>query len=243
MQLALLNVFLAASTVRNILHRPQPPGESSPSPSAGEENKDQTSRSIPTWYPNHVWSVDRTIVPRWGFWRTYVLVASDHFSKKIISVVPLEGPNAGWVVEALTKSFEGYGTPRHLITDQEPVFRSSAFADLLERHSVKHRFGGVGKQESIAVTERAIKTLKYEWLKRAAIIKGYNHLEVLSHSFEEWCNDWQPHMTLQGARPADVFAGKESINLQRDAKRIPPKIERRVFPETRTTAYRLAKAA
>jgi transposase InsO family protein len=167
----------------------------------------------------------------------------DHFSRKIISVVPLEGPNAVWVVEALTKPFEGYGTPRHLITDREPVFRSSAFADLLERGSVKHRLGAIGKHGSIAVTERAIKTLRYEWLHRVPIIKRYDHLAHLCQSFEEWYNRWGPHMTLEGARPEDIFAGKEPVHPPRDAKRIPPRIERRVFAEARTTAYRLGKAA
>ena len=145
------------------------------------------------------------------------------------------------MVEALTKSLEGYGIPRHLITDQEPVFRSSAFADLLERHSVKHRFGAVGKQGSIAVTERAIKTLKYEWLYRVPLIKNYNHLEELCHSFEEWYNRWRPHMTLQGSRPGDVFAGKKPVSLARDAKRIPPKIERHGHSDTPKTGMRTTR--
>ena len=113
--LGLLNVFLGASTVRNILRQPQPPSDSLPSPTDAKETDAVPARSIPAWYPNHVWSVDRTIVPRWGFRPTYVLVAIDHFSRKIVSVTPLEGPNAGWTIEAMTKSFDEYGSSRKKI--------------------------------------------------------------------------------------------------------------------------------
>jgi transposase len=59
-QLALLNLFLAASTVRNIINQPKPrkTPKSSPKP---KEVQDE-ARSIPAWYPNHVWSIDTTMV-------------------------------------------------------------------------------------------------------------------------------------------------------------------------------------
>jgi transposase InsO family protein len=75
-------------------------------------------------------------VTRWAFWPTYVLVAIDHFSRKIVSVMPLEGPNAGWMIEAMTESFEKHGSPKHIVSDQEPVFRSGAFSDLLEKSEI-----------------------------------------------------------------------------------------------------------
>ena len=40
---------------------------------------------------------------------TRVLVAIDHFSRAVMAVVPLEGPNAGWVVEAMEEAFLQYG--------------------------------------------------------------------------------------------------------------------------------------
>jgi hypothetical protein len=53
-QLALLNIFIAASTVRNILNRPMP---KDPAPNPDKKNREASvdeSRSIPAWYPNHV---------------------------------------------------------------------------------------------------------------------------------------------------------------------------------------------
>jgi hypothetical protein len=41
-----------------------------------------------------------------------------------------------------------------------------------------------GEHGSIAVTERIIKTLKYEWLRCVPIIKGFDHLTLLCIEFE-----------------------------------------------------------
>ncbi len=62
----------------------------------------------------------------------------------------------------------------------------------------------IGKYGSIAVTERVIKTLKSEWLKRVPIIRGFDHLPRLCDEFCDWYNEWRPHMTLDAARPDDV---------------------------------------
>ncbi len=102
-----------------------------------------------------------------------------------MAAVPLEGPNAGWVCDALDEAFRAFGPPRHLISDHEGVFIGAAFKELLDSWRVKHRFGAVGKHGSIAVTERVIKTLKYEWLFRVPLIRGFDHLEQLCVSRED----------------------------------------------------------
>jgi transposase len=172
-QLKLLGIFLSASTVRNILNRPEP-RKTPRKATKPKKTEDKTeSRSIPAWYPNHVWSIDTTIVRKWGLFAVHVCVIIDHFSRKVVAAVPLEGPNAGWVVNAMDEAIEKYGSPKHIITDQGSVFISEAFAECLKNNNhIKHRLGAIGKKGSIAVTERANKTLKYCWLKRVPIIKG-----------------------------------------------------------------------
>jgi transposase InsO family protein len=158
-------------------------------------------------------------------------------------IAPLEGPNAGWIIEALEQAMRKHGAPKHMISDQAPVFTSDAFAELLRQWNVKPRFGAVGKHGSIAVTERVIKTLKYEWLKRVPLIKGFDHLTFLCTEFENWYNVWRPHMTLAGRRPDDPYYDRKPEELRRDAKAVPNNIERHVFQETRLTVYRLKNAA
>ncbi len=108
---------------------------------------------------------------------------------------------------------------------------------------ISQRIRTVGKSESIAVTERVIKTLKYEWLRRIPLIKGFDHLTLLCSEFENWYNTWRPHMTLEGLRPDDFYYKRQPETPNRKTKTVPSNIERHVFAETRLTAYRLKAAA
>jgi transposase len=139
-QLALLNIFISASTVRNILKRPKP-RKPYGFPVASTKTEEKTeARSIPAWYPNHVWSVDTTMVLCWGFWPIHIFVVIGHFSRKVMSVTSLEGPNAGWINNALESAIEEHGAPKHIISDQAGVFTGNVFAELLDSWNVKHRF-------------------------------------------------------------------------------------------------------
>ena len=242
-QLALLNIFISASTVRNILQRSKPRNTPTSFEIPREAQEKTESRSIPAWYPNHVWSVDTTMVLCWGLRPIHILVVIDHFSRKVMSVTPLEGPNAGWINNALESAIEKHGAPKHIISDQASVFVGDAFAELLRQWNIKPRFGAVGKHGSIAVTERVIKTLKYEWLKHVPLIKRFDHLTLLCTQFESWYNAWRPHMALEGLRPDDLYYDRKPEKPSRDAKAVPGNIERHVFRETRLTAYRLRNAA
>ena len=170
-------------------------------------------------------------------------MAIDHFSRKVACAFPLEGPNVRWIIEALERAIHRHGAPKHIISDQASVFTGDAFAELLKQRDIEPRFGAVGQHGSIAVTARVIKTLKYEWLQRVSIIKGFDHLTVLCTEFENWYNIWRPHMTLEGFRPDDLYHGHKPEMPRRDAKTVPSNIEHHVFAETRLTAYRLKTAA
>ena len=237
MTLWALGVFVAASTVRNIVLRPKP--RTAPA-AVRQATQEQISRQVVARYPNHVWSVDRTRVWRWGVWPTWVLVAVDHHSRMVTAARPLEGPNAGWVVDVLEQPFLQHGMPKQIITDQEGVFVSGAFEGLLRRWTVKQRFGAVGQHGSIAVTERAIWTLKYEWLTRVPVIRGLDHLAELLGDFGLWYNDYRGHATLGGAVPEMIHRGEQWTKPEKSAKVIPTSVERRVFADTQITAYRLA---
>ena len=232
-----LGVFISATTVRDILLRPRPQA-SAPAPALAE--KPAKPREIIARYPNHVWSADRTRVMRWGVWPTWILVAIDHFSRAVMAVAPLEGPNAGWVVDVLESAFLRHGPPKHLISDQEGIFTGEAFAELLSDWDIKHRLGAVGKHGSIAVTERLIWTLKHEWLARVVLIRGLDHLGELLADFEQYYNECRCHQRLGGATPAMIWRGQTWRKPDRSAKQIPGPIRMRHFPEQRITVYELA---
>jgi len=237
MTLWVLGVFVSATTVRDILLRPRPEAST---PAPAEARQLEKPKQIVARHPNHVWSVDRTRVRRWGIWPTWVLVAIDHFSRAVMAVVPLEGPNAGWVVGAMEEAFAQHGAPRHLISDQEGVFISDAFQDLLIPWDVQQRFGAVGKHGSIAVTERLIWTLKREWLARVVVIRGLEHLGELLADFEVYYNQHRCHQRLNGATPSMMYQGRDWQKPDRSAERVVGPIRLRHFREQRITIYELA---
>jgi putative transposase len=237
MTLWVLGVFVSATTTRDILLRPKPQASTPVPAQAKEAGK---PRQIIARYPNHVWSVDRTRVMRWGIWPTWVLVAIDHFSRAVMAVVPLEGPNAGWVIDALEQAFLRHGPPKHLVSDQEGVFVGELFAQLLRDWNVKHRLGAVGKHGSIAVTERLIWTLKREWLARVPLIRGLDHLIELLVDFEEYYNECRCHQRLGGATPSMIYEGGSWQKPDRSAKTLRHPIRLRHFREQRITVYELA---
>ena len=67
-QLALLNIFISASTVRNILKRPKPRKVPASTKITKKIPEEAEERPIPAWYPNHVWSIDTTRFLYWGTW-------------------------------------------------------------------------------------------------------------------------------------------------------------------------------
>ena len=58
-------------------------------------------------------------------------------------MTPLEGPNAGWINNALESAIEKYGAPKHIISDQASVFTGDVFAELLDSWNIKPRLGAV----------------------------------------------------------------------------------------------------
>ena len=90
------------------------------------------------------------------------------------------------------------------------------------------------------MTERVIRTLKHEWLRRVPVIKGLDHLEILLAEFACYYNSWRPHTTLEGTVPELIHAGQQWSPPPGTAKLVPAGIERRFFPETRVTGFRLA---
>ena len=80
----------------------------------------------------------------------------------------------------------------------------------------------------------------WRWLRRVPVIRGLDQLEILLADFVCYCNSWRPHMTLEGAVPELIHAGREWQVPPRTAKAVPAHIERRFFPETRVTGFRLA---
>jgi transposase InsO family protein len=156
----------------------------------------------------------------------------------VVCVAPLERPNAGWIIKVLERAMQEHGTPTHIISGQASIFVGDVFAEPLKQRNIKPRLGAVGKRGSIAVTGRVIKTLKYEWHECVPVIKGFDHLRLLCAEFENWCNAWRPHMTLEGLRPDDSCHERSPQEPTPDAKNVPCGIKQPVsVPPPQDSGY------
>jgi hypothetical protein len=81
--------------------------------------------------------------------------------------------------------------------------------------------GAIGKQGSIAVVERFIKTLKLEGLRMLAVVPLLRRaLQRELSLYGQWYNEARPHTTLAGATPEEVYFARRSTCRHRASSHV-----------------------
>ena len=177
--LARAGLHLSATTVGRMLKEP-------PHLVAKRQEVVSTGRVVTAKGPNHVWHFDLTTVPIVsGFWASWlpfalpqcwpfcwwVAVAIDHYSRRLISIVTFpKKPDSRAIRRFLESGIRSVGaTPDYLICDKDRTFWCKTFRSWCRRKGIRPRYGAVGKHGSIAVVERAIRTLKDECTRRILV--------------------------------------------------------------------------
>jgi transposase InsO family protein len=152
------------------------------------------------------------MLQRWPFcW--WVLVILDHFSRAAVGfAVFTSQPTAEQVCAALDLAVRRAGrAPKYTVTDQGAQF-AGELRGWCARNGVKPRFGAVGRYGSIAVIERAIRTIKEEGLRRILVPMNLAAMRSELVRLFEWYNLARPHMHLSGAAPAEALHGRTPAN-------------------------------
>jgi putative transposase len=213
--LARAGLHLGQTTVGRMLNRSprfEPPrSQSGPSP-----------RVVHAKQINHIWHVDLTTVPiGGGFWTTWlplavpqcwplcwwVAVVVDHFSRRVMGIATFSGQPTSVAIRAfLGRTIQqAGGPPKHLICDIGSQFWCAGFKAWCRRRGIRPRFGAVGKQGSIAVVERFIRTLKTSCTRRLLVPLCRESFRRELTVFAEWYNEHRPHATLGGRTPNEVY--------------------------------------
>lgn len=118
------------------------------------------------------------------------------------------------VREFLDRAIQQVGTaPKHLVCDQGPQFTDTAFKTWCKRRlGRKPRYGAVGKQGSIAVIERFVRTLKDTYLRKITIPYNRHHMGSEMTAFIQWYNAFRPHESLEGATPLELYESHTPAN-------------------------------
>jgi putative transposase len=216
--LARAGLHLAASTVGRMLASPPPPEPAQPV-------KPATPRRVRATRPNEVWHCDLSIVPIVsGFWTPWpphalpqcwpfcwwIAAIVDQFSRRIMGTATFrKQPTSEQVRAFFGRTVHAAGTmPKHLITDKGKQFDCHGFRRWCSRHGIQVRYGAVGRQGSIAVVERTIRTLK-ELLRMLVLIPMCaaafrRDLQLIV----DWYNAHRPHAALNGRTPNEVYFAK-----------------------------------
>jgi putative transposase len=232
--LARAGLHLGPTTVRRMQHNtpwPEPRNVLQP-----------TRRTVTARKPNQLWHVDLTTVPTaLGFWTAWIPfalpqvwpfcwwvgIAVDHFSRRLMGfAVYRRLPSASAVRRFLEGAFRRAGEkPAHFISDQGTQFTEKGFRRWCRRHGIRHRFGALGKYGSLAVIERAIRSIKSECTRRLSVVPfrlaAFEHELTLYFS---WYNGNRPHIWLRGATPDEMY------HRRRPAIRAPRFESRRRWP-------------
>ena len=169
--LARAGLHLGPTTVRRLMVDLRPP--------EAREVCQAAPRVMTVRKPNHLWHVDLTTVPTalgfWASWLPFALpqvwlfcwwlaVAVDHFSSRVMGfAVYRRLPSSAAVRGFPERAFRSAGArPDCFITYQGSQFTDRGFRRWCRRYGMKHRFGALGKYGSLAVIERAIRSIKSE---------------------------------------------------------------------------------
>lgn len=138
------------------------------------------------------------------------MVVLDHYSRRIMGFgIFRKEPKSVEVRNCLGQAMAAMGTsPRHLISDKGSQFwPCSGYKRWCRQHKIRPRFGAIGKHGSIAVIERAQRSLK-EALRWTFIPTRRNNMHTEMTILLGWYNQHRPHMALAGKTPDEVYFDK-----------------------------------
>jgi transposase InsO family protein len=184
----------------------------------------------PTWPPDHVWSIDHTVVPTgaglWTPWLPFSLPQSwpfcfwvsvilDNFSRRPMGFGVFHwAPSARQICSMLDVAVARAGhPPKYVVTDQGVQFREE-YRDWCRLHGVKPRYGAVGRCGSIAVIERFMLTLKSEYFRKILVPYGLEAMQAAAARFMSWYCESRPHQALGGATPDEMYFGKRPAHSE-----------------------------
>ncbi|MHC5212509.1 MAG: transposase [Planctomycetota bacterium] len=182
-------------------------------------------RQVVAKAPNHVWSLDLTVVPtnsgfctllrpfawlqRWPFCFWVAVVADQHSRRAMGFAVFRQVPKARDVTTLLRRAITAArATPRYVLTDRGKQFTSAEFKQWCRRRGIRPRYGAVGRPASIAVVERLIRSIKDECTRRLVMPMETKALRRELALYLHWYNYHRPHQGLEGRTPDEVHSGR-----------------------------------
>ncbi len=199
-QLARLGVKVSRSSVQRIVRRgPRDPVEPEQTVTA------LVGRTLLAKRPNHVWMIDFTRIgvifrPLW------VGAVIDAYSRRVLAIGAIRGaPTGAFGVMLFRRAITSNGSPRWLVSDQDPVLRGGLVQRFLTRSGILRRYGAVGKSGSIGLIERFWRSMKEEYVSHLFLYRSTKALGVRLERYRRWFNGERPHQGQGQRTPDDIY--------------------------------------
>jgi hypothetical protein len=117
-----------------------------------------------------------------------------------------KAPTSVEVRSCLGRAIGAAGTaPRYLVSDKgSQFFPTAGYKKWCRHRGIRPRFGALGKHGSIAVLERAVRTIK-EALQRIMVPTRREAMRTELVIVLDWYNQHRPHSALGGKTPDEVY--------------------------------------
>ncbi len=140
----------------------------------------------------------------------------DHFSRAVVGFALFHDcPTSRDIQRVLERAIgrAGHG-PRYVITDKGRQFWYHAFKRWCRHRAIRPRFGAVGKQGSIAVVERFIRSMKAECTRPVRVPLQMNAMRHEVGLYTFWYNKYRPNQALGGRTPWEVSVDLRPANAR-----------------------------
>jgi hypothetical protein len=91
-------------------------------------------------------------------------------------------------------------------------FWNPSFKQWCKRKNIRPRFGAVGQHGSIALIERFIRSMKYEYLRHILVPMHITWMRQEVVCYIDWYNRHRPHQGLDGATPLEIYQNAAPAN-------------------------------
>ena len=161
---------------------------------------------------NLVWAADLTGKTTHDARAHAVLCILEHASRAVLWLEALPSKSSWALLARLTQAIRRYGKPRALRTDNEAVFTSRTFRLGLLLLGIRHQRIDPHCPWQNGRVERFFGTLKRKLDRLAA--DSRDALNLALGEFRFFYNHVRPHRNLDGATPAEAWAGVNPYGLR-----------------------------
>lgn len=192
---------------------------------------DEAQCVVAARYPNHVWHVDLTTVPvAVGFWVPWLpqalqqcwpfcwwlAIVIDHYSRRVMGFAVFRKQPTSVDIRAFLGRLTARSRtrPKYIICDKGTQFWNPGFKQWCKRKNITPRFGAVGQHGSIAMIERFIRSMKYEYLRHILVPMHITRMRQEVVCCVDWHNQHRPHQGLSGATPLEIYESAMPANCR-----------------------------